>query len=598
MARQSSTSSQMSQSLSDGNHKPAVHKAQRQHVVGQSRMQRNVSTGKNLHKLNKTTQAHAGDGNSRHHRRHPSGGKDPNSAPSSPRPGFKRNASTGGVIRAAHPQHTHAAIRKNHSSGHLARQVHHAKAALKSSRSEVAPPKRSLLQTSRTRESSPEGRPTVQFDVGDDEYEGADDGWTEESASQSPTTTRSNTRSNSVILEQQKAMGQAAAEPSAAAQPSQNQRQDISATQTLPDRTRHAHTANGGESHSHRSRPPDADVITSKLLQRSFSNLPTAQLSPAALTVVSETARREGRKEVKVLSHSTGSTLVDTPGRDLVSRFMDAGSSGGTPKGSSFLPSHNSPQGAGDGFDQVKRNKSMPNFAEAGASAKGPLRRSGTSTPDDPPYQSRTQQKLMLQRASSNIEPNKLLPAVLPRGVVPNGYVHAGMTFAASGEGRLDPRLQQQFNHVAVEYKVVRRYRNPLADAVLRIQQLPGVAEKIRKRESRSGKGLHAAANGTASTHGASSLSTSLNESSVEAADRGHSRRRSRMSFEGMEMGREEREGDGGGEGRLSYESQRSGIGGASSKVEAEMREMIRRRTEAEEVCRRLWESTEVVEGE
>ena len=149
MARQSSTSSYVSQSPGDGHHKPAQHKAQRQHVVGQSRMQRNRSVGKNLDKLNKAATQQPGDGaGAKHHRRNNSGNS--NSAPTSPRPSFKRNASSGGIVRATHQQQTHAALRKNHSHGHLARQGT-SKAALKSSKSEVAPPKKSLANPCRNR---------------------------------------------------------------------------------------------------------------------------------------------------------------------------------------------------------------------------------------------------------------------------------------------------------------------------------------------------------------------------------------------------------------------------------------------------------------
>jgi hypothetical protein len=140
------------------------------------------------------------------------------------------------------------------------------------------------------------------------------------------------------------------------------------------------------------------------------------------------------------------------------------------------------------------------------------------------------------------------------------------MTFS-SGEGRLDPRLQQQFNHVAVEYKVVRRFRNPVADAVHRIQQMPGIAQKSRAPTPRS-----AHRRGTGSVHGSSSLSTSLNEETVDSPTR-----RSRVSFENMDGHQDE----GDLEGRQSFGSENE-----------------RMRNEAEEICRRMWESTELVGGE
>ncbi|ORY17533.1 hypothetical protein BCR34DRAFT_621934 [Clohesyomyces aquaticus] len=560
MARQSSASSHVSQSPSDSQHlRAAPHKGQRQHVVGQSRMQRNASTGKNLNKLSKLTQTQAADGSSssstttttttttaKHHRRSHSGNS--TSAPSSPRPSFKRNASSGAI---------------NHSSGHLSRH-NSSKNMLKSSKSEIAPPKRSLTHPGKTRQHSPDAHPTVHFDIGSEE--GADDGWTEESASQSPTTTRSNTRSNSVVLDANKGMHALTPDPETSqGEPSQSESNGAplrplpnAINHILPDRTLNHRPLNGSGTHHH-SRPPDADMITSRLLQRSSSHNPPPQMSSIAATVVSDA------REPKVLGQSAGSTLVDTPGRDLVSRFMDGDGSAGTPKDSSFLPSRNSPQSVGD-FDKAKRNKSMPNVAGTATPSKAHSRRSGTSTPTDLPT-SRTQQKLLLQRASSNIEPQKLVPAILPRTKGPH-FIPPGITYSANGEGRLDPRLQQRFNQVDIEYTVVRRYRNPLADGIARIEQIPGTRRK--HKPPRSG-----ATNGFVNVHNGGSLSTSYNESGVETDESG-GRRRSRVSFESI-RGRD----DDGMEGRQSLESD----GG-------------RVRNEAEEICRRLWESAEMVEGD
>ncbi|KAF2713969.1 hypothetical protein K504DRAFT_399619 [Pleomassaria siparia CBS 279.74] len=575
MARQSSTSPQVSQSPPEGvHHKPTSHKTQRQHVVGTARVQRNASAGKNLNKLNKTA---AGDSNAaKHHRRSHSGNS--TSAPSSPRPGFKRNASSGGIVRVANHTHTHTALRKNHSSGHLAR-LGSSKNMLKSSKSEVAPARKTMAQQGRSRQSSPEDHPTVHFDVGDvddndddDDDDEHDDGWTEESASQSPTTTRSNTRantrSNSVILDPQTPMG----EPTGSVGETTTEEEDSfqshpppsALTQTLTDRTHSPRQLNGSSGHSH-SRPPDADMITSRLLQRSSSHNPPPQMSAIAATVLSNT------NDVRDLSRSAGSTLVDTPGRDLVSRFMDGDGSAGTPKdSSSFLPSRGSPHSGGGELDQSKRNKSMPNVAGTDSrtptNSKSHSRRSGTGTPSTDLPPSRTQQKLMLQRASSSIEPQKLVPVILPRTGGPT--FTSGMTYTASGEGRLDPRLQQQFNHVTIEYKVVRRYRNPLADALVRMEQMPGTPRRGRVPRL-------AGTNGFVNVHGSNSLSTSFNDSTVETEASGP--RRSRVSFDHGRASRDEGDVDG----RRSFESENDRV-----------------RNEVEEVCRRLWESTEVVEGD
>lgn len=465
-------------------------------------------------------------------------------------------------MRANQQAQAQAHLRKNHSSGHLPRQGH-VKHALKSTKSEAGPPKRSLGNPNRSQQSSPEPHTAVHFDVGSDE-EGGDDGWTEESASQSPTTTRSNTRSNSVILEAQHRIAQENMETNKgeAVQAGPTHENATQATQTLADRTHSNTRSNGGSSHQH-SRPPDADMITSRLLQRSASHNIPPQTSSVAATVVSSSDRHN------LLSHSAGSTLVDTPGKDLVSRFMDGDGSAGTPQDGGYMASRNASKGGGGELDKSKRNKSMPNVSGADTPSKTP-QRSGTTTPTNLPP-SRTQQKLMLQRASSNIDPQKLVPVTLPRTGGPT-FLNSSLHYNVDGEGRLDPRLQQQFNHVAVEYKVVRRYRNPLADALARIQQTPGMSRRTRIPKSSN-------TNGITNVHGTGSLSTSFNEAGHETD--GASSRKSRVSFENDHgRGRGSRD-EGDAEGQQSFES-----------------DQAQSRNEAEEICRRLWESAEVVEAD
>ncbi|KAE8823925.1 hypothetical protein HRS9139_09107 [Pyrenophora teres f. teres] len=567
MTRQSSSQSHISQSPSDSHQRTAHHKTQRHHVVGQ-RVQRNTSFGKNLNKLSKAEKQavqaqQAAESTGRHHRRTQSGNSV--SAPSSPRPGFKRHASSGAIVRA-NQAHVQANIRRNHSSGQLPPRQGHAKHALKSSKHENGPSKRALATPRESRTSSPEPHAAVHFEMPNDDEEGDDGGWTEESASQSPTTTRSNTRSNSVILEAQHRAAEINMEKNRGEPPQQAniaREPPAQPKQTLTDRTRSNTQINGGSSYQH-SRPPDADMITSRLLQRSASHHVPPQTTSVAATVVSSSDRHN------LLNHtagSVGSTLVDTPGRDLVSRFMDGDGSAGTPHDGTYMSTnHNNYDSTQGELDMSKRNKSMPNFSGADTPSKTP-QRSGTTTPTNLPP-SRTQQKLMLQRASSNIEPQKLVPVTLPRTGGPT-YLQSSVHYNTNGEGRLDPRLQQQFNHVAVEYNVVRRYRNPVADALGRIHQIPGMSRKTRMPKSSNGNGI---------ATGASSLSTSFNDGPVET-DAGS--RRSRVSFENDQSRGKTSRGENEVEGEQSLES-----------------DQARSRNEAEEICRRLWESAEVVEAD
>ncbi|KAF2124093.1 hypothetical protein P153DRAFT_371402 [Dothidotthia symphoricarpi CBS 119687] len=539
MSRQHSSQSQVSQSPSESHQRPQ-HKATRHHVVG-SRVQRNPSTGKHLNKLAKAAQPPppAADDTARHHRRSQSGNSV--SAPSSPRPGFKRNASTNTIVRASQA-HAHANLRKNHSSGHLARQGQ-AKQPARVSKNDIAAARRALATPNRSRPSSPDAHPAVDMDPDSDHAD--NDGWTEESASQSPTTTRSNTRSNSLILEQQRdRVAQAEAADETPPTASTTSTANAQAANALADRTRNNTQANGGTSHHH-SRPPDADMLTSRLLQRSST-------STSNLTVHKTAADRETPRSV-LPAHSAASTLVDTPGKDLVSRFMDGHGSAGTPANGEYMPPRDDPTPDQGDLDESKRNKSTSN-----------VQRSGTTTPT----LNRTQQKLLLQRASSAIEPQKLVPAVMARAGG-SAFFPSGMHYHANGQGRVDPRLQQQFNHVAVEYRVVRRYRNPLADSIWRIQQIPGVKQKMNTRVSKS-----VSLNGSAST---TSLSTSLTDAGGHGETDGASSRRSRLSFDaGGRTSRDDEDPD-----RESLDE-----------------EHARPPTEAEEICRRMWESAEAAEAD
>lgn len=509
--------------------------------------------GKSLNKLNKATAAHAKDNDTssvRHHRRSLSGTTTPTE---SPRPSVKRNASSMGIVRA---NTSHTNMKRNHSSGHLSRQSS-SKNMLKHTKSDVAPSKRSLLKPGKERSESPPDHPSVRFDIGDDEPE---DAWTEESTSQSPTTTRSNTRQNSVILD-------------AANAPDSTDTQDGSDSNSIapersrsqmqtPPRTVHrkdsdaslsaAQQFNGSSSYK-QSRPPDADMITSRLLRRASHHVVPPQMSSVSATVVADA------HEPRSLSQSQGSTLAETPGKDLVSRFMDGEGSQGQYRDSSFLPSKEKAKQPGAGeLAPTKRNKSAPNMAESSLlHSRTSSRRSGTTTPTDL-NPSRTQQKLWLQRASSNIEPQKMIPVISSRAGGTQ-LLGASVGYSATGEGRVDPRLQRQFDQVTLEYKVVRRYRNPLGDALLRFDKLPASLRQAHTPKSpRSG----------------------------HAASARHSRAPSVRSAIGNA-------GDHGGDGTTTPYEDPDDVEGRQS-FESDGGRVFR--TEAEEICRRLWESTEVSE--
>lgn len=663
LGRHVSASSYISQSPSDstghsGSYKARGHKPQK-HVVG--RLGRNVSFGRDLDKLraltssnttantNFTPQPEGAD--SQTHRRSKSGDA---SAPSSPRPSLvKRNTST--VLMKRNTSHT--ALRKNLSSGHLPRHGS-GKNLAKHGRADAPRMKRTSSDKGkahrRSRSRSPPAKaaqPTVRFDIGDEEndVDDVEDGWTEDgSTSQSPETTRTNTRANSMIGDSQHGLDGSQESrpphrrepsdpvvrfaPTSPSPPQSAQRHSLSDSLIAEqDHAKDAQQINGHGSYiSAAVRPPDADAITSRLLQRVPSHGAAPQTSMVSASVHAHA------DNPRILSHSQGSTLgsAETPGKDLVSRFINGpGSSEATPS-SSFLPQKqrtpeldNENKRDSETLKLIKRNKSTPNMPHplsAAASATSHRRSASgeavpSSTPTDPELNpSRTQQKLWLQRASSTIEPQKMIPSVLPRTAGPP-LLTPGVTYSVDSAGRLDPRLQRQFDQVQLEYKAIRRYRNPLAEAIRKLGQCNGVrkdyltagatlsgatsatAVSLRASENhRDGmrtpasglqSGVHssrASITGSTRNSGAATPARGQPDREVERAEtRSH---KSRVSFEVPAKSPEEEEA---GVEDADVDSNDDDASSTTSSIEP----AARHHNDAYEICRRLWDMAASGEG-
>ena len=132
-----------------------------------------------------------------------------------------------------------------------------------------------------------------------------------------------------------------------------------------------------------------------------------------------------------------------------------------------------------------RKKPSRSSNSRTGVAAASSSSSSKTNVVDPLLLPSRTQQKLWLQRASSKMEPGSVVPATLPRStsiVIGAGAHHFVPPIAVGGIGgggggggsggkcRIDPRLQRQFDQTEAEYRVVRRFRSPVAEAVARLQ--------------------------------------------------------------------------------------------------------------------------------
>lgn len=484
-------------------YKGSSHRLHRPHVVGHNRVahSRNPSYGKNLNKIIKLAAAHpaavasgigglgggaagagagAGDGGTaagpRRHNRSKS--TTPSTSPHAQAHHVERNSSHVSLPRTA----SKVSVRKNWSTLSLKRNGS-LKRLERESDADLAPDGDTRLKSHKTKQSQ-KAPPPVKFSIGSD---GHDDEWTEESNSQSPETTR---RSSVAPSEEPRARRRSSSPPpapspppdtshplSSARPPPQSPPQDIP---RLADRS----------SFHYRSRILDADAITSRLLQRH-----PPHMLPPRLSSISATATPTGGHSPRSFGHSHVSTLNGTPSmpHDGVSRFITGSSnSGGTSADNSHgtcktLSTSSPPNGS---LDASKRAKSTSHITSSRPDeevdedddeprALPPRsRQHSTHGVFNASQSSRTQQKLNLQRASSNMEPPQPGPAPVALSQAVNGAVLPG----PSGQAPEATRLAKQYEQACMEYAVVRRYKNPVGDALGRLDQVPGAKDVMERR--------------------------------------------------------------------------------------------------------------------
>lgn len=349
---------------------------------------------------------------------------------------------------------------------------------------------------------------SVHFEIGDQEPE---DGW--ESTSASPALSRSASRS---------ASNQSSAKPSA------NNSQPQSPIQP-PSKTKAPVIDGPDERSAHKA---DGKVITERLLQRTPSHN-TTKMSLATATPTGQPSDSVNKSQ----GHGTLNSTPKIGSKDeLVSRFVGGS---GTPN-SPFLNDnrvehHKKGESRESKHEEVKRARSMGNLTQQESSmnedeeesALAPRsRKSSTSHAYIPPQQSRTQQKLWLQRASSNIEPQQITPGAAINGLT---GIHGGLSgsplIGAGYDGR-DPRIKIQLERTGLEYLVVRRHQDPVGKALKRLEKLPGM-ESNRRIPPNSAKKSGVGA-------GAYGLSQSLKESRKIGKDHTAVASGARSSYEGQ----------------------------------------------------------------
>jgi hypothetical protein len=422
----------------------------------------------------------------------------------SPRPtqAFRRNASAFAMSRAA----THSALKKNHSSGHLPRHVP-GKGAAKAgtTRPAALPMKRTHSNKGQKSPKEPTHdaqHPTVRFDLGSEVAPGdgdEDNEWTEDSTSISPVTTRDHTRQNSVILDSNALrIGLVSDVPRVESSPlaMSSRIQDSSGSGSeAPSRNGPINMHRSSSTHS----IPTADAITSRLLMRAPTQNTTMSTATTASSFVGNNAAITPNNYSNSDNYngpdnnSAGSGVGSAESR-LVGRFINGSSSQGTPlelRGETFTnsramdtPSDSPSIGKGKeravvskSLDSHRRNKSLSNVA-----AVKSLSRTHAPPSNLPP--SRTQQKLELQRASSVLESTKHVIPILPRPSAPlilRSGLNIGFGFAEGDH--FSTQTQSLFSQIGKEYTVVRRYRQPIGDALARIE--PHITSPSAKRKGK-----------------------------------------------------------------------------------------------------------------
>jgi hypothetical protein len=481
------------------------------------------------------------------------------------RPNMKRNNTSVHLPR----NHSHAALKKNLSSGQLSRVTAgkttvHARTAAQHQRPDI---RRAHTQPYK-RSKSPAPKANRQsFDVGDDddddddeaeEMEGVDDQWTEESASASPSTTRDNTRNNtrqnSVVLDpklnpyaRQLAEEEAANDSSGSdtvgsrSPPDKPTKVPVSLSIRTKDFAAPPPAPTSAPLQRQQQQPPtssynpqvaqqhmpDADAIARRLLERNSAS----NAAPPRVSSVSALAN-PGLGDPKSLSTPvTGLSVTGGSNTPLVSRFITndgINSKDGTPADQSgFLQGTKGHSRTASQAQTRKeqsdlyRNQSTPNFA----SQKQPQTPSGSGavTPDPALNQSRTQQKLWLQRGLSNIEASS--QPHLP-GLLPTGRAQAMRT----------PHAGKQFEFVDKEWAVVRRFQNPLDAGLERLRRMNGGSLPGRPNKSKA-SATQQHTNGGVNGHrrgpsNAASIASKKSDATIVAApERPTAGRKSRVSF-------------------------------------------------------------------
>ncbi|KAK1579861.1 uncharacterized protein LY79DRAFT_563138 [Colletotrichum navitas] len=501
------------------------HRSKQKHVVGTGRLHARVPSSKALHKH------HGSTASKLNHRRH-----------ASPSPDRNRAAAAAGHRRVQ----SEAKLSHDSSSANLGKTASAASLRRNKSHSEVNKPAniKSSEKLKRTG-SNPavskvkSQKSQVHFDLGND---GQEDDWVDASTSASPYLSRRGSLAST----------------QASAKPDDNSSANNSVNNSINDSAHNSanNSANNSRADAPAAHPsipaavtPDYDTVqhkeylTSRLLQRIPSHG-----APPKMTTDTVTASRRGDSRSpdpigrgSTLAESHNVSTLPSSGDELISRFVNAGSSGAAREGSFYqIPTPRPaslrseatpprrPQSSSSGRPgRQGRLRDLPlsddEAGEVGGETDGTALAPRSARRSAPPAEkSRTQQKLNLQRASSVIEPGQAAGG----GV---GAVGASPLVGIGGPGydggaSRDPRVTKQLERTGMEYLSVRRFQNPVVRSLDRLVQVnrANKNQRIPRTGTANGNGKAASMRGGVVPGQQQHMrNSSLNESALAAASGG-----------------------------------------------------------------------------
>ena len=475
-------------------HKGPGQKSHKTHTVGHGHPGRVPSHGKNLNNLNKSSKmalARPGDGHARPSNQ--SSTKIHTLATSPVAPNMRRSSSGSSLPKVG----SKLSMKRNTSNLSQKRNV---------SSTKLGKPTKSQ-PLSHLRQDSANDVPLqgkAQFSVGSQDEE-----WTEASSSQSPITTRQSSLGPSKAHQ---SIDPPSPDDPPARSPTNLPHSPPQSPPTIGAEIQYKAPKEEVQIRPNRySRPPDAEVVTNRLINSRAPHNP-----PPRLSSISATITPSGSNGSPAFNYTNDSTLhneLSMP-TDGISRFIHAtGSSSGsaTPASVDRLqntlasfhrnnhknqrdrePSPNSPRANGY-LEASRRAKSAgnlrhpqlsngvePSASPPRATTPNHLRSSPFESARDPREGSKslTQLKLDLQRMSINREPAHA-PAVQPPLAMMHG-AHAVVGFA--GERSAERRLRQ-WEQAELEFRNGRRFHNMLVEGVARLEKRSGDKKKRRERD-------------------------------------------------------------------------------------------------------------------